>query len=97
MRRWFGLILVIAVAVFLALVASWMLRSVLRLADMSAKGGDAVPDPQFAETAGIVTRPPEANDGEVPVVSAGEDPSENWVYETLTPVEQTAAELAEAS
>jgi hypothetical protein len=48
----------------------------------------------FAEPAERVTRPPEDDDAR-PVVSGDEDPSQNWVYETLTPVEQTAAELAD--
>ena len=86
---------VIAVAA-LALIAAALLRGVMGLAKLSVDDAPTDPDPMFAEPAEVVTRPPDACEGERPVVSSDEDPSENWVYETLTPVEQTAEELAGA-
>ena len=97
MRRRLGLILLAIIVVLLALAAVVLLRGVVGMARLSADGGSAEPDPMFAEPAEIVTRPPDAGEGGAPVVSSDEDPSENWVYETLTPVEQTAAELAEGT
>ena len=97
MRRRFGLILAVVAVMALALIAGLLLRGVMGMARLSVDSGSSEPDPMFAEPAELVTRPPDGFEGEAPVVSADEDPSQNWVYETLTPVEQTAAELAGAS
>ena len=88
------MILAVLAVIALALVAALILRGVMGVARLSADGGSAEPDPMFAEPAEVVTRPPDVREDGQPAVSADEDPSENWVYETLTPVEQTAAELA---
>lgn len=81
----------LALAVLL-LAAYALLRGVTGAVRVAAAGDAPEPDPMFAEPAERATRPPEGE--EAPVVSGDEDPSQNWVYETLTPVEQTAAELA---
>lgn len=94
MRGRFGLILAILVALVLALVAIVLFRGVLGAARLAVRNAETAPDPMFAEPAAQVTRPPESFEDEKPVVSGDEDPSRDWVYETLTPVEQTAAELA---
>ena len=95
MRKTLGLIAAIAAVVILAVVAVALFRGVLGAARLSTGVVSTEPDPMFAEPAEQVTRPPDAAEGEAPVVSADEDPSQNWVYETLTPVEQTADELAQ--
>lgn len=82
-----------ALAVLL-LAALALLRGVTGAARMAMRPGASEPDPMFAEPAERVTRPPDALEDEAPVVSGDDDPSRNWVYETLTPVEKTAAELA---
>ena len=78
----------------LLLVAYALFRGVMGLAGLPAMYGPSEPDPMFAEPAEQFTRPPELLEDEASAVSGDDDPSLNWVYETLTPVEKTAAELA---
>ncbi len=92
MRARVRLIAAAIALMILALVAISLYRSLPVLARRTAADPASGPDPMFAEPAEQVTRPPQPE--ETPVVSADEDPSQNWVYETLTPVEKTAAELA---
>lgn len=94
MRGGFKLIAAIAAAALLLIVAIVLLRGVMGLARLSSVDEAPEPDPMFAEPAEQVTRPPEPEGDEKPVVTEGDDPSLNWVYEELTPVEKTAAELA---
>ena len=89
--RWIAALLALAA---LVLIAFMMVRGATGIARLSADGGESEPDPMFAEPAERVTRPPELSGEGAPVISGDEDPSRNWVYETLTPVERTAAELA---
>lgn len=96
MRGRLGLIAAIAALAILLLAAFVLLRGVVGAARTTVAQGASEPDPMFAEPAEQVTRPPEVTGEGAPVVSADEDPSRDWVYETLTPVEQTAAELADA-
>ena len=93
MRAWARLIAAVIALLILALAALALFRGLPGLARRTVTGSASEPDPMFAEPAEQVTRPPQPE--ETPVVSADEDPSQNWVYETLTPVEQTAAELAD--
>ena len=95
MRARVRLIAAAIALLILALTALALLRGLPGLARRTASTRASEPDPMFAEPAEQVTRPPQPE--ETPVVSAEEDPSQNWVYETLTPVEQTAAELADES
>ena len=96
MRARVRLIAAAIALLILALTALALLRGLPGLARRTASTRASEPDPMFAEPAERVTRPPEVSEEEAPVVSGDEDPSQNWVYETLTPVEQTAAELADA-
>ena len=95
MRARVRLIAAAIALLILALVVLALLRGLPGLARRTASTRASEPDPMFAEPAEQVTRPPQPE--ETPVVSLDEDPSQNWVYETLTPVEQTAAELASES
>ena len=92
MRWWIkfigGLLAVVVLLWLLIRIGSMMLGV------LSANGGESGSrDPQFAEEAETVTRPPELWDesGE----SEFKDNSANWDTSVLTPVEQTAEELAE--
>ena len=77
-------------------VAALLLVLVLRLVSgalsLSRTDGAGVPDPQFAEPAETVTRPPEMEgaDGMAPMST---DPSAGWEETELTPVDKTAEEL----
>ena len=77
------------VAVVLLVLALRLLTGALRL---SKSGGDATPDPQFAEPAETVTRPPDLG-GEDGLSPAVDDPSAGWEAVELTPVDKTAEEL----
>lgn len=95
MRHGLKLLAAVAALLLLLFAAFCLLRGVTRFTLSGATLGGSEPDPMFAEPEVRVTRPPEDDGDGAPVVSADEDPSRDWVYETLTPVEQTAAELAE--
>ena len=77
-------------------VAALLLVLVLRLVSgalrLSGAGGTGTHDPQFAERAEAVTRPPEMEgaDGMAPMST---DPSAGWEETELTPVDKTAEEL----
>ena len=77
-------------------IAVLLLILVIRLAsgalNLSRSGGSAVQDPQFAEPAEAVTRPPEM-EGEDGTAPAADDPSVGWAETELTPVDKTAEEL----
>ena len=75
-------ILLIALAVRLVSGAVGMVR----------RGGSVGTDPQFAEPAETVTRPPEL-EGEGKPDAADADPSAQWEEVELTPVDKTAEEL----
>ena len=79
-----------------AVIAVLLLILVIRLAsgalNLSRSGGSGMPDPQFAEPAEIVTRPPDMN-GEDGAAPAADDPSAGWEETELTPVDKTAEEL----
>lgn len=77
-------------------VAVLLIALIVRLFSGLAGGlsrGSAGADPQFAEPAEQVTRPPEM---EEPASDRAleEDPSLGWVYEDETPVDKTAEELS---
>ena len=77
-------------------VAALLLMLVLRLffgaLSLSGAGNSGTQDPQFAEPAEAVTRPPEM-EGEDGMAEMPEDPSAGWVETELTPVDKTAREL----
>ena len=76
-------------AAVLLILALRLLTGALRL---SKSGGDATSDPQFAEPAETVTRPPEMK-GEDGLSPMADDPSARWEAVELTPVDKTAEEL----
>ena len=69
-----------------------MLRLVTGALNLTRTSGSGAPDPQFAEPAETVTRPPEIN-GEDGVAQTVDDPSAAWAQVELTPVDKTAEEL----
>ena len=83
--------LVVAAAVLLAVLSVRLFVGALRLARTDGGSGEA--DPQFAQPAEAVTRPPEpADEGQWPAME--EDPSANWDLGEQTPVDKTAEELS---
>ena len=70
---------------------AWNSLKELRL-DPARKGGSGGTDPQFAEPAETVTRPPEL-EGEGRPDGTDIDPSAQWEEVELTPVDKTAEEL----
>ncbi|MBQ8108637.1 MAG: hypothetical protein IJ124_00560 [Clostridia bacterium] len=83
---------VIAVLALLAVVFTVRLFSgALRLA--RTDGGATEQDPQFAQSADTVTRPPELM-GESGMATTSEDPSAHWDLGVQTPVDKTAEELS---
>ena len=77
------------VAVLLLVLAVRLIPGTLNLA---RSGGSGAPDPQFAEPAEAVTRPPELA-GEGAPAQAEDDPSVHWEAAELTPVDKTAEQL----
>ena len=77
-------------AILAVIIGVKMLSGTIGL--IRSDGGAAEPDPQFAEPAETVTRPPElmGEDG-APVA---DDPSAGWDLGVQTPVDKTAEELS---
>ena len=86
-------VIAVAVAALLAVLLAWLaLRLLLGGLRASHKGGAGVLDPQFAEPAEAVTRPPELDaSGQAPQLE--DDPSLNWDQGEQVPVDMTADEL----
>ena len=86
---------IVALAVA-AVVGVVLLVLVIRMAvaalNLTSPGGSGTADPQFAEPAEIVTRPPEMA-GEGSPSPMADDPSAAWEQGELTPVDKTADEL----
>lgn len=80
--------LLAALGVFLAIRLMSGMFTLLR-----ADGGPSVPDPQFAEPAATVTRPPEL-EGTTDAPSSDDDPSAGWETGVQTPVDKTAEQLS---
>ena len=78
-------------AVLAVVLAGQMFTGALRL--VRTDGGSTARDPQFAEPAESVTRPPELT-GEGAPAADEEDPSANWDLGEQTPVDKTAEELS---
>ncbi|MBR1822478.1 MAG: hypothetical protein IJ769_12780 [Clostridia bacterium] len=91
---WPRIALLAAVAVVLVLIVAFAGRLLLgALSLLRADGGATERDPQFAEPAATVTRPPElSEEGEYRLQE--DDPSSNWTVQEETPVDKTAAELS---
>ena len=87
--------LLIAAGALLILALVGLCRGAVRLMNVIRTDGGALePDPMFPQEEGQeIEYPAELREsGAAPEL--GEDPSLNWVYEELTPVERTAEELA---
>ena len=86
MRRRFGVIAALAAIAVLVLLAMLLTRGLTGFVfgALSSKGG--TPDPMFPQEEPRVTRPPELSD-EATAPPMEEDPSQHWVYETLTPID----------
>ena len=84
-------VLAVALTALLIALAVRLLSGALNL----ARGGDVSTgtDPQFAEPAEQVTRPPELF-GEGVAPDMADDPSRNWNLGEQTPVDKTAEELS---
>ena len=86
-----GLAVVAVLAIVAVVLALRLLGGAIRLA--RTDGGEGIHDPQFAESAETVTRPPELmGDGVAP--DGVEDPSAYWNLGEQTPVDKTAEELS---
>ena len=81
----------LAVAILLIALVARLFTGALRLT--RTDGGATERDPQFAEPAEGVTRPPElTEEGGIPAPS--DDPSAGWDLGEQTPVDKTAEELS---
>ena len=91
-RRWIGAGTLAVAAVVAVLLLVLVIRMVTGALNLSRSGGTGPRDPQFAEPAEAVTRPPEL-EGEDGVPSTVDDSSAGWEAVELTPVDKTAEEL----
>lgn len=80
---------VVALAVLAGVFAVRLLTGTLNL----MRGGETQHDPQFAQPAEAVTRPPEL-EGEEGALDLADDPSAGWDLGEQTPVDKTAEELS---
>ncbi len=90
---WPRIAVIAAVVIATALIAVLVVRLASGALNRTRSGGATDRDPQFAEPAEAVTRPPELF-GEAGVPGAEGDPSEHWDLGAQTPVDKTAEELS---
>jgi len=90
---WPRIAVIAAALVVAALVVVFVVRLATGALNRSHTGGASGRDPQFAEPAEAVTRPPELI-GETGAPGAEGDPSEHWDLGEQTPVDKTAEELS---
>ena len=81
-RGWLTLVALVLCVVGLIIILTSMLVGVLN----GGPSGNAGSDPMFAEPAEGVTRPPSLDGEDGASGDMAEDPSQNWHYETLTPL-----------
>jgi len=86
MRRWIGLVALLLIVVLLAAAGLALLRGIGGFLRDAAGGAPVAEDPMFEATEPPVTRPPGLTGDEELAPAREEDPSQNWVYRTLTPV-----------
>lgn len=91
-HKWIGVGAVVAAAMVAVLLLAMLIRLFSGALNLSRTDGAGTPDPQFAEPAETVTRPPEMA-GEDGMAAMPDDPSAGWVQTELTPVDKTAEEL----
>ena len=91
---WARIAALAAAAAVALLLVSLLVRLIAGAFGTARRGGAGERDPQFAEPAEVVTRPPElAGEGDWPRL--GEDQSAHWDEGEQTPVDKTAEELAQ--
>ena len=88
----YGIAAIVAAVVVAVLLGALIVRLFSGALNLARPGGSGAPDPQFAEPAETVTRPPELN-GESASGQILDDPSAGWEQVELTPVDKTAEEL----
>lgn len=91
-QKWAGVGALAVAAVAAVLLLMLVIRLVSGALNLTRSKGPGTPDPQFAEPAEAVTRPPELN-GEGAPGQIVDDPSAGWEQVDLTPVDKTADEL----
>ena len=91
-QRRAGIGMIVALAIVAILLIALAVRLVSGAFSMARRGGSGGTDPQFAEPAETVTRPPEL-EGEGRPDGTDIDPSAQWEEVELTPVDKTAEEL----
>ena len=91
-QRWVGIVAAALAAILAVILLVLGIRLIGGALNMTRSSGAGTPDPQFAEPAETVTRPPEmaGEDGTARVV---DDPSAGWEAAELVPVDKTAEEL----
>ena len=89
------LILLIAAVILAVVVLVALGRGLIALINVIRSDGGALePDPMFPEEIRSEAEFPEELDDHGTPPQLGDDPSVNWVYEELNPVDKTAEELA---
>ena len=83
-RGWLAPVAVVLCLLILVFLVIGIGRMVLGALNGARGGGGS--DPQFAEPAETVTRPPSLSGEDGEAADLGDDPSKNWHYETLTPL-----------
>jgi hypothetical protein len=91
-QKWIGVGALVLAAVVAVLLLALVIRLFSGALSLSRTDGAGTPDPQFAEPAETVTRPPEMT-GEDGRSAMPDDPSAGWIQTELTPVDKTAEEL----
>ena len=87
MRRWIGLVALALAVALLTAVCVALVRGLGGLLSDASGGASGAVDPMFEVTEPPVTRPPGLYDDDGAPPARDEDPSRNWVYKTLTPVD----------
>lgn len=85
--------MIAALAVAAVLAVLLVIRLIVGAVGLLRGGGASTVDPQFAQPAETVTRPPELM-GEGDWTGDEGDPSANWDLGEQTPVDKTAEELS---
>ena len=88
----YGIAAIVAAVIVAVLLGALIVRLFSGALSLARPGGSGAPDPQFAEPAETVTRPPEMT-GEGAPAELADDPSAGWEEVPQTPVDKTAEEL----
>ena len=91
-QSWAGIVALAAAAVVAVVLLILVIRMAMAALNLTRSDGSGAVDPQFAEPAEAVTRPPEMA-GEGAPAPVADDPSAAWEQVELIPVDKTADEL----